>query len=252
VQTLELGSSGVGSGQPDPFTAGDVGVPKSTTGQDRFGSALAAGDVNADRRDDLAVGIPDWNCLECDEFFGSGGVALVRGSTAGLSGTGAQFWTQDSPGVAGVARAEDAFGYAVAVGPLDDDGYADLAVGTPQDSDFSGSVTLLRGSATGLTTSGFGGRYLDQDTAGIAGAAETGDFFGGSLGVSFVQSANQASLFIAADGETIGGKLATGQIHQLAIGAAGPKASGSRSFHLDSPGLKGTPAENARFGRSLS
>ena len=200
VQTLELGAAGVGTGQPDPFTAGDVGVPKSTTGEDRFGTALTAGDVNADSRDDLAVGIPDWNCLECDEFFGSGGVVLVRGSAAGLSGDGAQFWTQDSPGVAGVARAEDAFGYAVAIGPLDDDGYADLAVGTPQDTDFSGSVTLLRGSATGLTTGGFGGRYIDQGTAGIAGAVETGDFFGGTLTTSFIQSANQANLVIAADG----------------------------------------------------
>ena len=252
VQTLELGAAGVGTGQPDPFTAGDVGVPKSTTGEDRFGTALTAGDVNADSRDDLVVGIPDWNCLECDEFFGSGGVVLVRGSAAGLSGDGAQFWTQNSPGVAGVARAEDAFGYAVAIGPLDDDGYADLAVGTPQDTEFSGSVTLLRGSATGLTTSGFGGRYIDQGTAGIAGAVETGDFFGGTLTTSFIQSANQANLVIAAEGETIGGKLATGQIHQLAIGDAGPKASGSRTFHLDSPGLKGTPADNARFGRSLS
>ncbi len=82
--------------------------------------------------------------------------------------------------------------------------------------------------------------------------AETGDFFGGDLAVSFIQSADQANLVIAADGETIGGKLATGQIHQLAIGDAGPKGSGSRTFHLDSPGLKGTPANNARFGRSLS
>ena len=188
MQTLELGPSGVGPGQPDPFTAGDVGVPKSVTGEDRFGSALTAGDVDGDRRDDLAVGIPDWNCLECDEFYGSGGVALVRGSTAGLSGTDAQFWTQDSPGVAGVARDEDAFGYAVVIGPFDDDAYADLAVGTPQDSDFSGSVTMLRGSASGLTTDGFGGTHLDQDSAGIAGAAQTGDFFGGGLAVSFVQS----------------------------------------------------------------
>ena len=62
----------------------------------------------------------------------------------------------------GVAEAGDQFGYAVTSGDYDGDGYADLAVaankedvggGTARKSD-SGTVTVLWGSATGLTGTG--------------------------------------------------------------------------------------------------
>jgi hypothetical protein len=71
------------------------------------------------------------------------------------------------------------------VGDFNDDGYDDLAIGTPGASDAgpsaSGSVHIIYGSSTGLTDSG--DQLWNQDTSGIEGAAGASDQFGSSLAV---------------------------------------------------------------------
>lgn len=79
---------------------------------DRFGYTLAAGDLNADNRDDLAVGVRYESVVKIDN---AGGVSVFYGSKSGLSAAGNQFWHQDVDGVLGTAEDGDRFGYSLAV-----------------------------------------------------------------------------------------------------------------------------------------
>jgi hypothetical protein len=60
--------------------------------------------------------------------------------------------------VPGLTEDGDLFGTSLATGDFDGDGYADVAVGVPGEDDASaidaGSVTVLRGSRSGLVTTG--------------------------------------------------------------------------------------------------
>ena len=105
---------------------------------------------------------------------------MVYGATgAGLTATGSQLWSQESPGVAGTAEGLDRFGAALASGDDNGDGRADLVIGAPGENASSGVVHVLYGSAAGLTATG--SELWSQDSPGIDGIAEQGDFFGDPL-----------------------------------------------------------------------
>ena len=76
-----------------------------------FGSALAAGDFNGVGPADLAIGASGENTA-------AGVVHALYGSAGGLTATGSQLWSQDSPGIAGAAEPTDFFGGALAAGTL--------------------------------------------------------------------------------------------------------------------------------------
>ncbi len=127
------------------------GVPGATALGDRFGNSLSAGDVNHDGKADLAVGLPGRKIGSAAK----GGEAIVLyGSAAGLTGTGAQAMSQDSAGVPGAAEANDAFGTTVRLLDITKDGYADLIVGAPGENSLDGAVSVLKGTASGVTGTG--------------------------------------------------------------------------------------------------
>jgi hypothetical protein len=139
---------------------------------DRFGDALAVGDVNGDAYADVAVGAP---AEDVGGVPGTGAVTLLKGSAQGLTGTGAQGWDQNSSGVPGSNEGDDQFGADVTLIDHNHDGKADLAIGAEEENN-TGAVTLLNGAATGITTSG--ARWIDP---AAVGAPPGWDAFGSVL-----------------------------------------------------------------------
>src|SRR4029078_5874655 len=115
-----------------------------------FGRALAVGDFDRDRYEDLAIGVPR------DRFSGTkpGSVNVIYGSVAGLTASGSKWWHQGSAVVPGSNGNDDQFGAALAAGDFTSDGADDLAVGAPHEYvgriRDGGAVTLLYGSTVGI------------------------------------------------------------------------------------------------------
>ena len=131
VDVLYGSPNGLSASGDQVLSQGGGGIQGSPAAGDRFGAALAAADLNGDGRDDLAVGAPGDSV---GSSAGAGAVNVIYGSGGGLTATGNQLWTQDSPGVLEAAEGGDSFGSAVSAADLNGDGRADLAVGVPGES----------------------------------------------------------------------------------------------------------------------
>ena len=192
VQVLILGGPlGVLAGWS--YSQNTPGVPGAAEADDNFGFSLAAGDITGDARDELAVGA-------IGENSGAGAVSLLRGSDSGLTGAGAQIFSQDTPGVAGASEDGDSFGYSLAIGRLDQGLFNDLAIGVPDEAlgavQEAGAVNILAGTRTGLTSAG-AGQLLSQNTAGMPGAVGFKDGFGSTLAAKrIVDTTNNHNLLI--------------------------------------------------------
>lgn len=151
---------------------------------DLFGFALVAGDFNGDGRQDLAVGIPD---QDVSGQADAGAVHVLYGSAGGLGALGNVQFHMDTAGVPGTAGAGEQFGFSLATGDFDANGFLDLAIGVPGDGvgnpvvDEAGAVVVVYGTFNGLTTSS--SQLLTQNTPGIEEVAEEDDQFGLALAV---------------------------------------------------------------------
>jgi len=165
----------------------DNGLQGACEMYDSFGESLAVGDFNNDGYDDLAIGVPGEDVLSpvVDE---AGAVAVIYGSASGLTSVGDELWYQSASGVAGMSEAWDEFGYSVAAGDFDGDGYDDLAIGVPGEDVQSntianaGAVHIVYGSSSGgLNTSR--DHILTQGNLRSPSSDEPDDHFGSSLAV---------------------------------------------------------------------
>ena len=179
VSVLYGSAGGLGTAGGRLFT--QIGAVE---GYDQFGDALATGDFNNDGFTDLAAGAP---VEDVNNIGDAGAVSVLFGSAAGITATGAYTFTQ----VGSAAEAGDYFGWALATGDFDNDGFADLAVGAEGEDVYSaidaGAVSVLYGSSAGVTTAA--GQIFTQDTPGVGSSAEPGDFFGLSLAAGAAEPA---------------------------------------------------------------
>jgi hypothetical protein len=157
----------------------DVGEPSRE--HDYWGTAVDAGDFDADGADDLLVGGPGVDVARAAD---AGSVTVLHAALDGRARADANgWWHQGSPGIAGRPEPFDDFGDAVTTGDFDGDGADDAAVGAPRDSVAGsrngGAVNVLYGErGRGLHA----GRdeLWTQATPGVLGAVGD-DWFGLAL-----------------------------------------------------------------------
>ncbi|MFF4017699.1 VCBS repeat-containing protein [Streptomyces sp. NPDC001843] len=169
VQVAYGSATGLGArGTWRTYSQNTPGVPGATEEGDQFGRSVAVGDITGDGIDDVAVGVPGENQSE-------GLVDVLRGSRGGLTGTGAQGFTQNTAGVPGSAEINDVFGATVQLLDINGNGHADLSAAAPNEDGGNGAVWELRGGATGLTTDAalvFGPKSVGAPYAKAAFGAE--------------------------------------------------------------------------------
>src|SRR5213596_1488996 len=89
-------------------SAGPAGGSASTKRPHQPGTASRHKvDFNGDGFEDLAISA---FAEDVGTIVDAGAVQVMYGSAAGLSATGNQFWTQDSPGILDQAETQDLFG----------------------------------------------------------------------------------------------------------------------------------------------
>ncbi len=248
VHVILGGSNGLRSSRSGLFTQDTTGIGDTAEFNDRFGLALAVGNFNGDRYADLAIAAPF-------ESFGSASVAgavhILFGSASGISTTGDLLLTENTAGIAGSAQPFAKFGFELAAGDLDGDGYDDLAVGEPFKDNVAGAVDWNRddgwvhivfGGASGST--GSRAQVFSQNTDGIPDKCEIGDWFGRSLAVADVDGDGDGDLVVGASREDAGGFTDLGVVHVLKGYSRGVATSADEYFVGAEP--------NARFGSSVT
>jgi hypothetical protein len=107
-----------------------------------LGSSMTLGDVNGDSYLDLVYDAPGYTS---GSYTMAGRVYVHHGADTGLNVTASQTLTGGA--------ANMWFGFSVALGDINGDGYDDLAAGTPYPDTNTGSVHIYHGDASGISSS---------------------------------------------------------------------------------------------------
>ncbi|MFN8546488.1 MAG: FlgD immunoglobulin-like domain containing protein [Candidatus Eisenbacteria bacterium] len=185
----------------DPPRRGDLPNTPFATGW--FGYSVAAGRFWGGSYDGVAIGEPGRSYLGHPD---SGRVVLGKGSLLGLSFTSPYAITLFQNDAGWNIGDNDLFGRALAAGYYDtNDGYEDLAVGSPGDNANGGAtnagvVSILFGGANGPGAHGWVGWAEDA----WADPIEINDTFATSLAIGRFEDGGKGSLAIGAPGEDTG------------------------------------------------
>lgn len=250
VHVLRGSTAGLSATGSSQWSQNSAGVGDVAEESDGFGAALAIGNVGGTTHGDLIVGVPgeDIGAVE-----NAGMVQTLPGAAAGPTGTGSQLFSQATVGIFDVPETGDEFGYAVAVGNFGGDGVLDLAVGAPGESvgavPRAGIVHMIRGSSTGLITTG--NQLWSQNSANVGDDAEANDRFGAALAASNFGNTVHADLAIGVPGESVGALSSAGIVHVLPGSAAFLTGTGSKTFSQNTAGVADTAEAFDAMGISL-
>ncbi len=195
--------------------------PNPESGE-HFGMSVAAGDTNNDGKADIIVGSPN------ETVGGNAGQGRAY-VFSGASGTALQTLTTPNP------AANAKFGLAVAAGDVNNDGKADIVVGSTGET-VGGNV----GQGRAYVFSGLDGSVLRTLTS--PASPQPAGAFGSSVAVGNLNGDLNKDIIVGADGETVGGNAGQGAVY----GFSGLDGSVLRT--LTTP----NPAAAAQFGYSVA
>ncbi len=242
--------SPLGLGLDEVWHQDSPGVVGTAAAGDRFGYSVGSGDFNGDGYADLAVGIP---YKDIGALVDTGSVSILYGSATGLSATGSQLWNQNTGAIQEVNEVDDRFGWAIAAGDFDGNGFDDLAAGAPNEdvgaAADAGVVHVIYGSLGGL--SDLGNQLWIEDNAALPGVSEAGDLFGFTLAAGDFDSSGREDLAIGAPLEDLGAVVDAGSVTVLMGTDTGLLAGGAQVWNQDTVGILDVAETSDVFGRSL-
>jgi hypothetical protein len=223
---------------------------------DRFGSALATGDIDGeDDSDELVIGAP-YEDIGSHVDAGLVHVLLPVTCPIGQSCPSGMTLHEDSAGVPGVRSPGDRFGAALAVGEFGFGFGQDLAVGVPSDDvggSAAGAVTLIYNNMTGqLETDPTINDRFHQGSPGFVERPEAADLFGATLYRADIDADSLGfdELVIGIVREDVRSVLDAGAIDVLRGDYEGMRPMGSY-LHQDSSGVGEQGQRGDSFGSAL-
>lgn len=224
---------------------------------DYFGTTLAAGDLDADGRDELIA----WSEEDVegeDKGLRAGSATVLYGTKRGVRTVGSRALTPYSAGLAGPDPSSLGweFGRSLASGQLNRDRYADLIIGAPNAAPpggFTGAAYVLYGSRRGVKA--MGSDYLTPETPGLDGPAGDppgGANFAGSLAAGDLDADRFDDVAIGAPNLRISDVPSAGGVYVLFGSNSGPKPGGSAFVSKAGERIIGDPEPFAEFGNQLS
>ncbi|MEV0323334.1 FG-GAP-like repeat-containing protein [Streptomyces sp. NPDC050658] len=145
------------------------GVPGAAESGDAMGWSVSAGDYNLDGYADVLAGAPNEDITRDGTSRKDAGTSLLlKGTSTGLTGTGALAFSQDTAGITGSTESADRLGASVVLSDLSGYGRADLAIGVDGEDAGDGTILQLDSGSSGVSTSGavYYGRTLLGTPAG--------------------------------------------------------------------------------------
>ena len=245
VLGLIHGESGVGLDNTGLELFSQTGSDGTVEADDHYGYAIASGDFDGNGYFDIAVGVP---YESNDTYSHAGAVNILYGSADGF--TRQYLFASDI--TEWIIGDDDHFGWALAVGDFDGDGYDDLAVGAPgfdtygaQGADEAGMVAVLYGSRSGLVRTDAAFKYL-------TGQDDVGGHFGWALASADFDRDGYDDLAVGAPGELVNGTTVSGGNVAVMYGVAKDASGISYRLFSQSDTGTGTSADGDLFGYSLA
>jgi hypothetical protein len=242
---------------------------------DAFGSSLAAGDFDDDSFTDLAIGVPREDIGDAAD---AGAVNIIYGHPYGLSATagpGNQLWSQDTPGIEGVAESYDQFGFSLAAGNFGygsggNENAADLAIGVPFENvtpeaggtaTDAGAVHVLYGARdAGLsveTANNNAEMWVEDELPRLA--CEPDDLFGYALTTGDFKEEGYTEelddLAIGVPGQRVDGGRAGAVVVLYSAhnrGRGGLSSAGAERWTQNSDGIQDAAEDGDKFGQALA